>query len=70
MGKSSKRQEWIHELEEINQTIQVENVELRRLWKTSKEEKHAMQNKFQYMKERFQAVKLELKDKDEMLVRF
>jgi hypothetical protein len=38
MGKEKKKA-WIHELEEINQTIQAKNTELRRLLQESEEEK-------------------------------
>jgi hypothetical protein len=55
MGKSSKR-EWIQELEEINQSIQAENVELKRLLHISKDEKRNLQ--------------LRLQAKDELLARF
>jgi hypothetical protein len=41
MGKE-KKQAWLRELEEINQTIQAENVELRRLLQESEEEKRKL----------------------------
>jgi hypothetical protein len=37
--RKAKKQAWLRELEEINQTIQEENVELRRLLQESEEEK-------------------------------
>jgi hypothetical protein len=37
MGKE-KKQAWLRDIEEINQTIQVENVELRRFLQEPKEE--------------------------------
>jgi hypothetical protein len=38
----SEEQEWLRELEEINQTIQTKNVELRRLLQESDEEKRKL----------------------------
>jgi hypothetical protein len=46
MGKASKR-EWLQELEEINQSIQEENVELRRLLHISEDEKRKLQLQLQ-----------------------
>lgn len=38
---------WLQELEEINQSIQVENVELRRLLQEEKKEKQMLQHQLQ-----------------------
>jgi hypothetical protein len=50
MGKASKNA-WLRELEEINQTIQAENVELRRLLQESEEEKRKLRLQLQAMEE-------------------
>jgi hypothetical protein len=50
MGKE-KKQAWLHELEEINQTIQAENIELRRLLQESEEEKRKLRLQLQAMEE-------------------
>jgi hypothetical protein len=46
MGEASK-QEWLQELEEINQSIRVENVEFRRLLHISEDEKRKLQLQLQ-----------------------
>ena len=48
-------------LKKSNQTIQVENVELRRLWQTSKEEKHGLKKKFKIYKVYFNKCNLNCK---------
>jgi len=48
MGKATENA-WLHELEEINQTIQAENVELRRLLPESEEEKSKLRLQLQAM---------------------
>jgi hypothetical protein len=53
MGKGMK-QVWLKELEEINQCIQVENAELRRLLQVAEEEKKILQLQLQ-VKEEFLA---------------
>ena len=47
MGNASKKKARLYELEERNQTIQEENVELRRLRWISEENKHGMQKQLQ-----------------------
>jgi chromosome segregation ATPase len=50
MGKE-KKQAWLHELEEINQTIQAKNVELRRLLQEYEEEKSRLRMQLHAMEE-------------------
>jgi hypothetical protein len=48
MGKA-KKQAWLRELEEINQIIQAENTELRRLFQEFEEEKSKLRMQLQVM---------------------
>jgi hypothetical protein len=51
MGKE-KKQAWLRELEEIKQTIQEKNIELRRLLQESEEEKRKLQLQLHTMEEK------------------
>ena len=68
MGKASKNA-WLKELEEINQTIEAENVETRRLLHVAKYDKQELQGSLQRLQERLQELQLELQAKDEMLAK-